>query len=108
MQIGFVGLGKMGLNMSRRLIKGGHKIVGYNRSPDETELLIKARGKGVYSLEELVQELKAPRIIWLMIPAGAPTDDTIKKLTPLLKKGDTIILVAFGAGLTWGATIIEL
>jgi 6-phosphogluconate dehydrogenase len=91
MQIGMVGLGRMGLNMSRRLLKGRHKVVGYNRTDDETAELIKAGGKGVYSLEELVEALKPPRVIWLMLPAGEPTESTIEKLKGLLKKGDTII-----------------
>jgi 6-phosphogluconate dehydrogenase len=91
MQIGMVGLGKMGLNMSRRLLKGRHKVVGYNRTPDETADLIKAGGKGTYSLEELVDTLKVPRVIWLMLPAGEPTESTIGRLRGLLKRGDTII-----------------
>jgi len=91
MQIGFVGLGKMGLNMSRRLLKGRHKVVGFNREKSQTMELVRAGGKGVDSLEHLVKELKKPRVIWLMLPAGVPTESTIESLKGLLEKGDIII-----------------
>jgi len=91
MQIGMVGLGKMGLNMSKRLLKGRHKVVGYSISKQEVASLQKAGGKGTGSLEGLVGVLKAPRVIWLMLPAGSPTEETIKRLKGLLERGDTII-----------------
>ena len=91
MQIGMVGLGKMGLNMSKRLIKGKHKVVGFSISKKDVSDLTRAGGKGVSSLEALVGELKAPRVIWLMLPAGEITENTIKRLRGLLKRGDTII-----------------
>ncbi|MFQ5353727.1 MAG: NAD(P)-binding domain-containing protein, partial [Thermodesulfobacteriota bacterium] len=92
MQLGFVGLGKMGLNMVRRLLEdGGHDIVVFNKSKEPVAEAVKYGALGAASLKGLVSKLKGPRTIWLMIPAGAPVDGAITKLTPLLKKGDCII-----------------
>ena len=91
MQIGIAGLGRMGLNMARRLIKGRHKVVGYNRSPEPLKELTRAGGKGAKTLVDLVAALKAPRIVWVMLPAGKVTDDAIDELKGLLCKGDIII-----------------
>lgn len=91
MQIGMVGLGRMGMNMALRLLRGRHRVVAYNRTPEKVKELAKKGAKGAYTLEELVAALKAPRHIWIMLPAGKPVDDTILKLKDLLKKGDTII-----------------
>ncbi len=91
MEIGMVGLGKMGMNMALRILRGGHRVVAYNRSPEKVDEIVKKRGKGAYSLEELVGTLKSPRSIWLMLPAGKPVDDCINSLRLLLTKGDTII-----------------
>lgn len=91
MQIGMIGLGKMGMNMAQRLIKGGHSVVG-NATKEST--LIEARSYGVKvarSLEELVTSLTKPRVVWLMVPAGAVTEDVLQSLIPLLEKGDIII-----------------
>ncbi|MEN9933489.1 MAG: hypothetical protein RLZZ387_68 [Chloroflexota bacterium] len=91
MDIGLIGLGRMGANMARRWHRGGHRVVVTNRSHGPIDEL-KAEGiEGVYSYEELVQALPAPRAIWIMLPAGGVTDKTIDALVPLLSAGDTII-----------------
>ncbi|KAA3648678.1 MAG: decarboxylating 6-phosphogluconate dehydrogenase [Chloroflexi bacterium] len=92
MKLGMVGLGKMGGNMSRRLIEAGHEVVGYNREKETTKSLAEEVGLGeAYSLEELVEKLDAPRAVWMMIPAGAPVDSTIASLMDMLEAGDVII-----------------
>jgi 6-phosphogluconate dehydrogenase len=83
MEIGLIGLGKMGGNMAQRIRNAGHTVVGFDRSPDST--------RDVASLEELVEKLGAPRAVWVMVPAGGPTDQTIKALSELLSEGDLII-----------------
>ncbi len=91
MQIGMIGLGKMGQNMARRLLKGRHKVVAYDRSPEKVEETAAFGAKGASSLEEFAGLLAPPRVVWIMVPAGKPVDDTIQALKGLLKKGDTII-----------------
>jgi 6-phosphogluconate dehydrogenase len=91
MEIGIIGLGKMGLNMAERLLKGGHQIVGYARTPETVNHAVEKGVVGANSLDELIQKLKPPRAIWLMIPAGAPVDKTIQDLLPKISKGDIII-----------------
>jgi len=91
MQIGIIGLGRMGMNMAKRLIKGKHKVVAFNRSPDPVKAIAKAGAQGAYSLEEFVGKLTAPRVVWLMIPAGGPVDDMIDRLKGLLSRGDVIV-----------------
>ncbi len=91
MQIGMVGLGRMGLNMSRRLLKGGHEVWGYTRDPVKVDKACKEGLRCVNSLKELASGLKRPRTIWLMIPAGRPVDETIEALKGDLEEGDIII-----------------
>ena len=91
MQIGMIGLGRMGMNMAIRLLRGGHKVVAYNRTPDKVDEVVKKGAKGVYSLEELVKILKPPRALWFMLPAGKTTDEHIDQLRPLLAKGDILV-----------------
>jgi len=91
MQIGMVGLGRMGMNMTRRLLKGRHKVIAYNRTPDRVKEIIKEGAKGAHSLEELVKKMAPPRSVWLMLPAGRPVDEHIKELQGLLDKDDIII-----------------
>ena len=91
MEIGIAGLGRMGMNMALRLLRGRHKVVAYNRTPDKVKEIGKKGAKGSYTLEELVAALKPPRHVWIMLPAGMPVDDAITKLKGLLRKGDTII-----------------
>jgi len=91
MQIGMIGLGRMGLNMARRLLRGGHQVVGYNRSPEKTKEIVEEGAKGSFSLQELVDTLTAPRVVWLMVPAGKPVDDNLEQLRELLEVGDIVI-----------------
>ncbi|GBE02310.1 6-phosphogluconate dehydrogenase, decarboxylating [bacterium BMS3Bbin06] len=91
MYSGMVGLGRMGMNMARRLIKGGHTVIAYNRTPDKTRALMEEGADGAFSLEELVHKLPQPRVIWLMLPAGETVDSHISMLGELLSEGDIII-----------------
>jgi 6-phosphogluconate dehydrogenase len=91
MQLGFIGLGKMGLNMVTRLRRGGHDVVAYDRSADAVTRAAATGARGVSSLTELVAGLSAPRAVWVMVPAGAPTESTIVALSAELSAGDTII-----------------
>jgi 6-phosphogluconate dehydrogenase len=90
MQLGMVGLGRMGANMVRRLLKGGHRCVVFNRSPKPVAELVKERAVGSASLAELAKNLTKPRAIWLMVPVGA-VDDTINDLLAYLDRGDILI-----------------
>ena len=90
MQLGMVGLGRMGANMVRRLIRGGHECVAFDRSPKAVEELVKEKAVGASSLEDMVKKLQKPRAIWLMVPA-AVVDQTIHDLTPLLDPDDILI-----------------
>ncbi len=91
MELGFVGLGRMGLNMVTRLIRGGHQIVAFDRSPDAVARAEAAGARGVASLDALVQALAAPRTVWVMVPAGDPTESTVTALASLLSAGDAIV-----------------
>jgi len=90
MQLGMIGLGRMGANMVRRLMKAGHKCVVYDVTPAAVDGLAKEGATGAKSLEDFVAKLDGPRAIWLMVPA-AYVDSTIEKLVPLLAKGDILI-----------------
>jgi 6-phosphogluconate dehydrogenase len=91
MEIGLIGLGKMGFNMAERLRLGGHKVVGFDFNKDVTDKLTATGSVGVTSLEDLVKGLAAPRAIWIMVPAGDPVDQTVAKLKPFMEKGDIFI-----------------
>ena len=91
MQLGFVGLGRMGLNMVTRLARAGHNVVAYDRSPEAVTRAGTAGAEGAASLEELVSTLVAPKAIWLMVPAGDATESTVNALAPLLSAGDIVI-----------------
>ncbi len=91
MELGFIGLGRMGLNMTTRLLRGGHRVAAYNRSPAPVAEARSRGARGASSLAELVQGLAPPRVLWAMIPAGAPVDDTIQALVPLLSPGDLLV-----------------
>ncbi|MGH2572631.1 MAG: phosphogluconate dehydrogenase (NAD(+)-dependent, decarboxylating) [Actinomycetota bacterium] len=82
MQLGMVGLGRMGSGMTERLRRGGHEVTGYDRNPDVSE---------VDSLESLVNELRPPRVLWMMIPAGEVTERTVRELTGMLEPGDVLV-----------------
>ena len=91
MELGLIGLGKMGANMAERLRLAGHKVVGFDFNADATAKLTASGGVGVNSLEDLVKNLSAPRAVWIMVPQGDPVDQTIAKLIPLMSAGDTFI-----------------
>jgi 6-phosphogluconate dehydrogenase len=91
MELGMVGLGKMGANMTVRLVKGGHRVVGFARANAVVDAVVQQGAEGAHSLSELVQKLAAPRIIWLMIPSGDPVDQTLQQLHPLLSPGDLVV-----------------
>ena len=90
MQLGLVGLGRMGANMARRLIRGGHNCIVFDRSPKVVQELVAEKATGAADYKDLVAKLKAPRAVWLMVPAGV-VDETISTLAPLLAKGDILI-----------------
>jgi len=91
MELAMIGLGKMGLNMATRLVRGGHRVVGFAPSAASVRAAIDHGVEGAHSLEEAVGKLKAPRIVWVMVPAGQITDETIEKVSHLLSKGDLVI-----------------
>jgi 6-phosphogluconate dehydrogenase len=91
MELGIIGLGKMGGNMAERLRLAGHKVVGFDFNKDATAKLTTDGGLGVNSLEELCKNLQAPRAVWIMVPDGKPVDDTIAGLKPFMEKGDIFI-----------------
>src|SRR6185503_5100479 len=91
MQLGFVGLGRMGLNMVTRLVRGGHAIVAYDRSADAAARAETAGATAVASLDALVAALTPPRGVWLMVPSGDPTESTVAALAGLMSAGDAII-----------------
>ena len=91
MQIGFVGLGKMGLNMVTRLQNGGHDVVAFDRASEAVGRAAQAGARGVTTLDELVKALAPPRTVWIMVPAGEPTESTVDALGKTLSSGDTII-----------------
>ncbi|MFZ1024307.1 MAG: decarboxylating 6-phosphogluconate dehydrogenase [Thermoplasmata archaeon] len=91
MELGMVGLGKMGANMTERLVKGGHRVVGFARTRATVDAVVAQGAVGAYSLAELVRQLAVPRIVWLMIPSGAPVDQTLEELHALLAPGDMIV-----------------
>jgi len=91
MQIGIVGLGRMGGNIARRLMRGKQTCVVYDHSPDATQAVVKDGASGASDLRDLVKQLAKPRTVWLMLPAGKITEDTLNDLTGMLEDGDTII-----------------
>jgi 6-phosphogluconate dehydrogenase len=91
MELAMIGLGKMGLNMATRLVRGGHRVVGHARTAATVEEAVKLGTEGAHSLDEVVSKLNAPRIVWVMVPSGQVTYDTIEKLSNLLSNGDIVI-----------------
>jgi 6-phosphogluconate dehydrogenase len=91
MQIGFVGLGRMGLNMLTRLVGGGHQVFGFDRSVETVRRADAAGAHGAASLDSLVAGLAQPRVVWVMLPAGVPTESTITALSTLLSPDDVIV-----------------
>jgi 6-phosphogluconate dehydrogenase len=90
MQLDMIGLGRMGANMVRRLIRKGHSCVVFNRFPQRVQELVKEKAIGAASLADVVKKIEKPRAIWLMVPAAA-VDDTIADLSPHLESGDILI-----------------
>src|SRR3546814_5747332 len=95
MDIGLIGLGKMGGNMRERLRRAGHTVVGYDRNPDVSD---------VASLTELVEKLPSPKVVWVMVPAGDPTRETVEALGGLLGAGDVVV---DGGNSRWTADLIH-
>jgi 6-phosphogluconate dehydrogenase len=91
MRLAMIGLGRMGGNMTERLMRGGHEVVAFDRTPATVEKYEALGAKGAHTLEDVLTNLKAPRIIWIMVPAGKPVDDTIGQLLKGLSSGDVII-----------------
>ena len=92
MEIGLYGLGRMGANMVRRLIRDGeHRVVAGNRSPGPVDEVVSEGAEGAYSMEEMVEKLDKPRAIWVMVPAGDPTEQTLLNFAELLDEGDILI-----------------
>jgi len=91
MQLGMIGLGRMGGNMTQRLLRDGHQVVVYDRSPDAVAASAGLGATPSIGLEDMVARLTTPRLIWIMVPAGAPVDSTIALLQPLLARGDILI-----------------
>src|SRR5579863_10452550 len=90
MQLGMVGLGRMGANMARRLIRGGHQCVVFDMSPNAVQSLVAEKATGAESLQDLIGKLQKPRALWLMVPAGV-VDETIARIVPFLEDGDVLI-----------------
>lgn len=92
MELALIGLGKMGMNMAKRLIKGGHRVIGYARTKETVDNAVKEGIEGAYSVEEAIGKLtSSPKAVWVMVPAGATTTETIEKVAALLNPGDIII-----------------
>ena len=91
MQLAMIGLGRMGMNMARRLLQGGHEVVAYNRTPQKTDELGKQGAVAAYSLAEVVERLSAPRVVWIMLPAGSAVDDHLLQFKDLLSPDDIVI-----------------
>jgi 6-phosphogluconate dehydrogenase len=90
MQIGMIGLGRMGMNMSRRWLKGGHEVIAYNRSQGKVKILEQDGGTGSASIADQIEKLTKPRILWIMLPA-ATVDEHIDKVGPMMADGDLIV-----------------
>ncbi|HEX8860426.1 MAG TPA: decarboxylating 6-phosphogluconate dehydrogenase [Actinomycetes bacterium] len=91
MEVGMIGIGRMGAGMSRRLLRGGHRVVAYDRDPHAPDVVVHDGGAAAASLAELVKELAPPRTVWLMVPAGDPTESTVRAVGELLQPGDVIV-----------------
>jgi len=91
MEIGFVGLGRMGFNMTLRLLRGGHRVVAWNRSPEKVQEVARHGAVPAASLAQLAGQLAAPRAVWVMLPAGEATDAAIRALVPALSPGDLVV-----------------
>src|SRR5262252_6360045 len=91
MELGMIGLGRMGANMTTRLIAGGHRVVACDRSAEAVARAVASGATGAASIAELVAALRPPRAVWAMVPSGEPTESTITALAEALARGDTVI-----------------
>ncbi len=91
MQLGMVGLGRMGANMTARLVAGGHRVVAWDRAPVPVARAVEGGAEGAASLDALVEALAAPRAVWIMVPSGEPTALTSQALSRLHAPGDNVI-----------------
>ncbi len=91
MQIAMIGLGRMGMNMAKRLLLGGHEVVAFNRTPTKTDQLVKEGAIGAYSISEVVDKLSHPRVTWIMLPAGSTVDEHINQFKEILSPDDIVI-----------------
>ena len=91
MELAMVGLGRMGANMVRRLLRGGHRIVVSDRDPKQVEMMVSEGAVGAKTLKDLASALKPPRAVWIMVPSGAPTEQTVNDIAAVLSAGDIII-----------------
>lgn len=91
MKIGMIGLGRMGLNMARRILNHDHQVAAYNRTPEKTRQLVQFGGLACFSIAELIQNLEPPRIIWLMLPAGQIIDQHLSQILELVEPGDVVM-----------------
>jgi len=91
MELGMIGLGRMGANMTLRLVRGGHRVVGFDFNPEARQRVEQHGAQSATSLDSLVRKLKPPRILWLMVPAGNATEETVTALLHLLQAGDTLV-----------------
>ena len=91
MKLAMIGLGRMGMNMARRLLQSGHEVVAFNRTSKKTEEIAREGAEAAYSLADLREKLPAPRVVWIMLPAGPTVDDQINQLVTILSPGDIVI-----------------
>ena len=91
MELGMIGLGRMGASMTERLVRGGHRVIGYDRDTEAIRRAVDIGGVGARSLSDFVKQLAPPRSIWMMVPSGAPVDQTIEQLLPNCSDGDILI-----------------
>jgi len=91
MKIAMIGLGRMGMNMARRLLQGGHEVVAYNRTPQKTEEIAREGASPAFALPEIALKLTAPRVVWIMLPAGSAVDEHLDQLKDILSPGDMVV-----------------
>jgi 6-phosphogluconate dehydrogenase len=91
MELGMIGLGRMGANMTERLVRGGHRVISYDRSAEAIQRVVDKGAVGAHSLADFIKQLAPPRVVWLMVPSGDPVDETLEQLLPHLAKGDVVI-----------------
>jgi 6-phosphogluconate dehydrogenase len=91
MKLAMLGLGRMGMNMARRLLANNQEVLAYNRTSEKTKALVKEGASGIYTLDDLSANMAPPRIVWMMLPAGPPIDEHLEKLKDVLSVGDVVI-----------------